>query len=134
MSTERQLVVAAAVVRDGHILVTRRISPPGTWEFPGGKTEAGEDPVAALHRELDEELGLTVELGEEIVSPTGVWPIDDRLILRIWYARTSGTPQPRADHDAFSWSPPNRLGTFDWLPADVAIAARIAAELGEDEA
>lgn len=62
---KRVEVVAAVLQRaDGSFLLAQR--PPGkvyegSWEFPGGKVEAGESPMAALHRELHEELGIDVE-------------------------------------------------------------------------
>lgn len=128
---EPRLVVAAAIVRDGLVLVARRRAPEAKWEFPGGKAEPGEEPLAALHRELREELGLTLEIGDEIRAPHGFWPINDRLRMRVWYARGHGVPECRADHDAVAWSAPAELPTFDWLPADIPVAARIAAELIE---
>ena len=70
----RTLVVAALIQRDsdGRLLLSRRRpdqSLPGCWEFPGGKVEPGEAPVAALAREIEEELGCTVEVGaiDEVV-------------------------------------------------------------------
>jgi len=61
-------VVGALIERDGLVMVTRRpvasSSWPGAWEFPGGKVEEGEDDGAALARELHEELGVRVEVGE----------------------------------------------------------------------
>lgn len=132
MRTTARLVVAAAVVEAGRVLVTRRIDPAGKWEFPGGKAEPGESPHAALHRELAEELGLTVEIGEEIPGPEdGCWPINDRLAMRVWYARGLGVPEPKHDHDALSWASPEELPGLDWLPADIAIAARIARDLAQ---
>ncbi len=60
--SHRQHIVAAAIVQEGKVLLTRRhvnAHQGGLWEFPGGKVEAGEDAVTALARELDEELGIT---------------------------------------------------------------------------
>lgn len=132
-SGERRLVVAAAVVDSGRVLATRRRNPPGKWEFPGGKAESGEPPLAALHRELAEELGLAIEVGAEIPGPdSGFWPINDHLRMRIWYARGLGVPEPKHDHDALCWAEPEELAGLDWLPADIAIARRIALDLAED--
>ncbi|WP_432557657.1 (deoxy)nucleoside triphosphate pyrophosphohydrolase [Granulicoccus sp. GXG6511] len=128
----RTLVVGAAVVRHGLVLAARRRRPAGFWEFPGGKCEPGEEAVAALHRELAEELGLSVELGCEVVPDDGgTWPISAELHLRVWLARPLGVPSPGPDHDQLRWLRPADLGSVQWLPADVPIAARIA-DLLED--
>ena len=60
--------VVAGVLRDGQgrVLLAQRPSGKalaGMWEFPGGKVEAGEDPRAALVRELHEELGVHAAIG-----------------------------------------------------------------------
>ena len=64
MSGRLVLVVAAALYNpDGEILLAQRPEGKqlaGLWEFPGGKVEPGESPEAALCRELNEELGITV--------------------------------------------------------------------------
>lgn len=126
------VVVAAALVDDldapTRLLACRRSAPPalaGGWEFPGGKVEPGEDPVAALDRELMEELGVTVRLGQRVLGPLddGDWPLsDDGVALRLWTAVIdSGEPAPLEDHDELRWLPRGRWRGVDWLPADVAI-------------
>src|SRR5918998_697584 len=121
------LVVAAVIVDQltgpARLLAARRTEPPtlaGGWEFPGGKVEPGEDPIAALHRELAEELQITVDLGAEL-SPTdgGAWPIVPGHEMRLWFAAvTSGTPTPTGSHDKVRWLAVDQLGSIAWLPAD----------------
>jgi A/G-specific adenine glycosylase len=62
------LVTAAILRRGGKVLIARRPENGllgGLWEFPGGKQEEGEDLPACLRREIDEELGVGIEVGEE---------------------------------------------------------------------
>jgi 8-oxo-dGTP diphosphatase len=129
------LVVAAVIVDDltkpTRLLAARRTEPPalaGGWEFPGGKVELGEDPIAALHRELAEELQITVDLGAELRRPGGgAWPIgteDDE--MRLWFAViTSGTPAPTGGHDELRWLSVDQLEQVAWLPADRAIVVQL---------
>jgi 8-oxo-dGTP diphosphatase len=60
-------VTAAILVKDGKILIAKRKSSdkiPDKWEFPGGKLEAGETPRECLKREIQEEFGIDVSVGE----------------------------------------------------------------------
>lgn len=64
---EPRLAVGAVVLReDGAVLLVRRARPPavGSWTLPGGKVEEGETPEHAIAREVLEETGLRVEVGE----------------------------------------------------------------------
>ncbi|PZR53203.1 DNA mismatch repair protein MutT [Xylanimonas oleitrophica] len=134
----RRLVVAAAIVDDVArptcLLAARRSRPAelaGRWEFPGGKVDPGETAVEALHRELREELGVTVELGTEVTGPDdGAWIITDRHVLRLWFARVAdGVPAPLVEHDELRWLDAGSLFSVDWLDGDVRIVAALEALL-----
>ncbi len=124
------LVVAAAVVDDlaapRRLLGARRAKPvslAGRWEFPGGKVEPGEDPVTALHRELAEELGVRVRLGDELVAPEPAgWRLSEKYVMRLWTAQVSdGVPQPLVEHDELRWLDTGEWLDVPWLDADVPI-------------
>ncbi|MET4095659.1 (deoxy)nucleoside triphosphate pyrophosphohydrolase [Arthrobacter sp. UYCu712] len=113
----------------GRLLVARRTAPPqfaGMWEFPGGKVEAGETAVEALHRELREELGVSVRLGAELqaASASG-WPLNERAAMRVWFAELlDGEPRPLQDHDELRWIDLRNRGEvlgLAWIPADLPI-------------
>jgi 8-oxo-dGTP diphosphatase len=132
-----QVVVVAAILADaeGRVLVAQR--PPGKelagyWEFPGGKLEPGEGEVAALSRELHEELGVGVEACEPYMAlehdydgPHG----GRRVRLLAWrVTRWQGEPTGR-EGQALQWLPPSALMAAGLLPADAPIAQRLADEL-----
>lgn len=128
-----QVVVGAAVIRDGLLLAARRSSPPelaGGWELPGGKVDPGETEAQALARECREELGIEIAVG---VRVPGEWVLRPGLILRVYLvALVAGEPAPLEDHDELRWVDPGAVADLAWLPADVAAveAALALAGLG----
>jgi 8-oxo-dGTP diphosphatase len=133
-----RLVVGAVLVdrldRPGRVLAARRTRPPelaGRWELPGGKVEAGETPEGALHRELAEELGVTVRLGAELVPEHGAtWPLTPGLVLRAWWCElVEGVPVAGEAHDAVCWSTADDVADLAWLEPDRPLVDRVVAAL-----
>ncbi len=115
-----QIVVGAAVVRDGRVLASRRTEPPrlaGKWELAGGKVDPGESDEVALVRELAEELHVEAVLGERLGPDL---PIGDTGILRVFLATITTEPL-LVDHDEHRWLGPHELDSVDWLPADLPL-------------
>ncbi len=133
------LVVAAAILDDlgspQRLLGARRAQPvrlAGRWEFPGGKVEPGEDPVDALHRELQEELGVAVRLGDEVVPPDAPGlRLSERYVMRLWTAQlVRGEPAPLVEHDEVRWLEPGQWFSVPWLDADVPIVRGLLSQVG----
>lgn len=113
--TRPQLAVSGAIFRDGKVLLVRRSRSPGKgfYSFPGGRVEFGESLHTALHREVDEETGLRIE----IVGLAGwreVLPGDGgggHYVIMSFAARwIAREPVLNDEHDDFRWLPPDEIG------------------------
>ncbi len=132
-------VVGAAIVDDlehpARLLAARRTEPPalaGGWEFPGGKIDPGEGAEEALHREVREELGVAIVVGDQVPGPLdgGRWPLGKSWAMTVWFAEvTAGEPAPIEDHDQLRWLTAADLYAVPWLPADLPIVQAIARHL-----
>jgi mutator protein MutT len=124
-----QIVVTAAVIeRDGALLLTRRPEGThlaGTWEFPGGKCEPGETLEESLRRELLEELGANVEIGDEVFACTHAYPTRT-VTLRFFACRLRGEPHPRLGQQ-MRWVPRGDLPGLSFPEADAELVAALAA-------
>lgn len=132
MSTRARKLVVAGLIRDdrGRILLTKRRPDqalPNQWEFPGGKLEPGESPVAALHRELREEIGVAVELGNVWEALFHAYPDFDLLMLVYPCRIIEGEPRP-LEVAAAEWITVDGLASYDILPADLPLVERLRAE------
>ena len=119
-------VVAAVIEREGRILITRR--PPGAhlagfWEFPGGKPEPGESPDQALRREIAEELGAQVTVGEEIDSVEWAYP-DKRVRIAFFRCAVRGEPRPLEGQE-MAWVAPADLRSYAFPPADASLIDKL---------
>ena len=131
------IAVVAAVILDDLVVPTRLLSaqrtePPelaGGWEIPGGKVDPGESPRAALHREIREELGVRIRIGESVPGPfEGGGPLGERYAMRVWLAQvTHGIPQPLEDHADVRWLGPRQVWSLDWLPANRPVIEAVLA-------
>ena len=117
------LVVACALVdADKRVLIAQRPHGKtfaGLWEFPGGKVEPGERPEVTLIRELQEELGITVE--EPCLAPLTFASHayeDFTLLMPLWVCRRwTGIPRGR-EGQAVKWVSPRKLRDYPMPPAD----------------
>jgi len=122
-------VVAALIVREDKVLICQRTKHqplPLKWEFPGGKVEPGEQSQEALHRELEEELGILAEIGAEVASIQHTYGNGNAVELRFYLVeRFAGEIQNRIFRDV-RWVRKKELPSFDFLEADVALVKDIA--------
>jgi 8-oxo-dGTP diphosphatase len=122
-------VVAGALFdASGRVLIAQR--PPGKhmaggWEFPGGKVEQGEEPFAALKRELHEKLGINIHEAAPLIAYEHQYP-HRRVLLDLWVVtRYCGEPQP-LDAPALQWVAVDELESAGLLEADRPMIGALA--------
>ena len=123
-------VVAALIVKDRKVLIcqrTRHQTMPLKWEFPGGKIEDGEQPRDALRRELEEELGIDAQIGEEVERIQHEYPNGGSVELRFFAVHNySGQLQNRIFRE-IRWAERGELAGFDFLEADLTLVEKLGA-------
>jgi len=127
LNVSRQHIVAAAIVRDGKVLLARRhvdAHQGGLWEFPGGKVERGEGARAALVRELDEELGITLESARPLISVPHDYS-DKSILLDVWLVDDfSGEPHGR-EGQPLTWVVADDLQQHDFPKANLPVITAV---------
>jgi 8-oxo-dGTP diphosphatase len=117
---DRQVVVAGALIAGESVLLAQRRRPPelaGLWELPGGKVAPGETERAALVRELREELGVEISVGDRLGDDV---PVGHSLVLRAYVVEQIGGIVHPHDHGALRWVGARELPDLEWVPADRA--------------
>src|SRR5713101_370881 len=125
------IVVAAIIERsERRLLIGQRRqndTSPLKWEFPGGKVREGETPEAALARELQEELGVTlvksVELGRVRYHYAGT---SDELEIRFFAAAIAESELLPRTFEKIAWALPKELGEYEFLAANRELIAQLA--------
>lgn len=129
--THIDVIVGIVASDDGKVLIARRPEGKhmaGAWEFPGGKLIDGETPLAALRRELAEEIGIGIEAAEPFTERCYRYP-DRRVRLDVWWVLAyRGLPSPREGQD-LRWVDPVSLAAAPMLPADAPIVAAVCRRL-----
>ncbi len=124
-------VVAAIMIRDEDqkILICQRTKTqalPLKWEFPGGKIEAGEEPIAALRRELEEELGIQAEIGPEVSRFVHHYKNGGGVELAFFLVtRFAGEITNKIFKDV-RWVDRRELPRYDFLEADIKLVKEMA--------
>lgn len=128
MSHSEIHVVAAALFNEqGDVLLAQRLPEThlaGYWEFPGGKVEAGELVMAALKRELDEELGIDLHDARPLIKIVHSYP-EKRIVLDVWQATAyAGVPYGK-EGQPLAWVATNDLNHWSLPAADDAIVTAL---------
>ena len=123
-------VVAALIERDGRYLITQRRENavlPLLWDFPGGRVEAGESDEAALAREVDERLGVRVEVGQLISFVNH--PYDHYAVDLYLYECTllDDDPECRAVK-RYAWVTSGEMESYAFTPVDEASMSKLLGE------
>ena len=122
-------VSAALIFRDGKLLITQRHADAhlgGLWEFPGGKREAGETFEACLVREIREELGVEISVGNLFEEISHDYP-EKSVRLKFFVCRLLPAVEPQPlDCADVKWIEKSELAAYQFPAAD----ARLLAKLG----
>lgn len=98
---------------------------PNYWEFPGGKIEQGESKEEALKREIQEELGCTIEVFNHVEDTTYEY---EKVIVRLetFMAKVvSGIPEV-SEHAELKWMTRQELPSLNWAPADIPAIEKLS--------
>ena len=120
-------VVAALIWKNNKFMICQRPAHKARgllWEFVGGKVEPGETKEQALVRECQEELAVTLSVGDAVMDVVHVYP-DMTVHLTLFNATIAeGEPQ-KLEHNDIKWIAPCEITNYEFCPADEEILAKI---------
>ena len=120
-------VVAALVWDKDRFMICQRPAHKARallWEFVGGKVEPGETKEQALIRECQEELAITLNVGDVFMDVVHKYP-DINIHLTLFNATIAdGVPQ-LIEHNDIKWILPEEIPNYDFCPADEEILVKL---------
>ena len=125
-------VVAAILIQDKRVFCAQRSNKgenASKWEFPGGKIETGESLEVALKREIQEELGVGIAVGNYLMT-THYQSNEFSLTMHVFWGTIIAGSIILNEHDAACWLTPDELDPLDWAPADLPVVKRVKETLG----
>lgn len=96
------------------------MSPPLKWEFPGGKIRRGETAEECLHREIREELGVSISVESALQPTTHEYPSVTVTLYPFVCTIADGEIELH-EHADMIWLPPEKLAELDWAAADIPV-------------
>ncbi|MDE2682190.1 MAG: 8-oxo-dGTP diphosphatase MutT [Verrucomicrobiota bacterium] len=123
-------VAAGLVFRKGRLLITQRPAGghlAGLWEFPGGKREIGEGMPDCLQRELTEELGITVDVGQCVETLTHSYP-EKTVRLEFYLCELIDGEPIGLDGQQLAWVTVDMLDAYEFPAADARLLERLKTE------
>jgi 8-oxo-dGTP diphosphatase len=118
------LVTCALLFQDGKVLAARRsqqMDLPLLWEFPGGKVEVGESEKNCLTREIQEELGIGIEVFDRLGNFDCAYSDEKLIRLTPFLAMKKSGEINLLEHSQIIWLARFELQQLEWAPADLPI-------------
>ena len=125
------VVVAAAIVDEGRLLLVSKLAAPDVYYLPGGKLGEGEEPTAALVRELAEELGVvptSLKPFAEVIEIAALERVP--MQMTVFLAEIDGIPLARNEIAELAWLDPDRMFPGELAPA---VEKHVVPQLREED-
>lgn len=122
-------VIGVAVIwnNQGQILIDKRPQKGllgGLWEFPGGKLEPEESVAHCIRREIQEELGIEIEVGDRLITVEHAYT-HCKVTLIVHHCRyLTGEPQP-LECDEIRWVTLDEIDQYPFPKANLQIIAAL---------
>ena len=132
INASQEIGIGIVFNKNGELLIDQRVensSMGGMWEFPGGKKKSDESIEITIERELQEELGIVVKVGEKLISFQHAYTHKELFFTVYICEWKSGEPKPLASQKVL-WVHPKKLSNFPFPAANTKIISELYKHLG----